>query len=227
MFSKKGFTLAEVLITLGIIGVVAAMTIPTIINDAQDAQFKSAWKKQFSVFSQASTSILIDNGGSFKNIVALWDNNALRDLYSDKVKYIKTCAANDWYGGKCWADHVYTGYGLTKFLNGTSVHSNEIPLGNGNAGAVLPDGTNVLFAYQDNTCTSQNTPGVGYEGLTNVCGWISVDVNGVKGPNIVGRDIFGMFLLENKVVPYGTKNFSGTCNTSGRGLGCSSQYISQ
>ena len=48
-----GFTLAEVLITLGIIGVVAAMTMPTLINSTQGAQYKTAFKKALSVLSQA------------------------------------------------------------------------------------------------------------------------------------------------------------------------------
>ena len=50
---KAAFTLAEVLITLGIIGVVAAMTMPTLINSTQGAQYKTAYKKALSVMSQA------------------------------------------------------------------------------------------------------------------------------------------------------------------------------
>ena len=49
----RGFTLAEVLITLGIIGVVAAMTMPTLINSTQGAQYKTAFKKSLTVLSQA------------------------------------------------------------------------------------------------------------------------------------------------------------------------------
>ena len=49
----SGFTLAEVLITLGIIGVVAAMTMPTLINSTNGAQYKTAYKKALSVMSQA------------------------------------------------------------------------------------------------------------------------------------------------------------------------------
>ena len=51
--AKSAFTLAEVLITLGIIGVVAAMTMPTLINSTQGAQYKTAYKKALSVMSQA------------------------------------------------------------------------------------------------------------------------------------------------------------------------------
>ena len=50
---KNAFTLAEVLITLGIIGVVAAMTMPTLLNSTQGAQYRTAYKKALSVLSQA------------------------------------------------------------------------------------------------------------------------------------------------------------------------------
>ena len=45
----SAFTLAEVLITLGIIGVVAAMTMPTLMNQTQGAQYKTAYKKALSL----------------------------------------------------------------------------------------------------------------------------------------------------------------------------------
>ena len=53
MTKRVGFTLAEVLITLGIIGVVAAMTIPTLISNTNGAQFKTAYKKALSTLNQA------------------------------------------------------------------------------------------------------------------------------------------------------------------------------
>ncbi len=53
MTKRFGFTLAEVLITLGIIGVVAAMTIPTLISNTNGAQFKTAYKKALSTLNQA------------------------------------------------------------------------------------------------------------------------------------------------------------------------------
>ena len=50
---RTGFTLAEVLITLGIIGVVAAMTIPTLIANTNSAKFRSQFKKTISTLNQA------------------------------------------------------------------------------------------------------------------------------------------------------------------------------
>ena len=54
MTKKIGFTLAEVLITLGIIGVVAAMTIPTLIANTNSAKFRSQFKKSLSTLNQAA-----------------------------------------------------------------------------------------------------------------------------------------------------------------------------
>ena len=52
---KLGFTLAEVLITLVIIGVIAAMTVPTLMNNTNAQEFRSALKKAISGANQALT----------------------------------------------------------------------------------------------------------------------------------------------------------------------------
>lgn len=62
MLRKIGFTLAEVLITLGIIGVVAAMTIPALINNTGQAEFKTAFKKNISTLNQSVTmNVAVDS----------------------------------------------------------------------------------------------------------------------------------------------------------------------
>ena len=55
LFPKKklAFTLAEVLITLGIIGIVAAMTIPTLINKKQKAEIETQLKENYSIIQQS------------------------------------------------------------------------------------------------------------------------------------------------------------------------------
>ena len=58
---KKAFTLAEVLITLGIIGVVAALTIPTLVNNYRKKQFETGLKKEYSVLLQALDMYKQDN----------------------------------------------------------------------------------------------------------------------------------------------------------------------
>lgn len=60
------FTLAEVLITLGIIGVVAAMTIPNVLNYFQQQAYLSGFKKMYTVLSQAYLSAAQENGTADK-----------------------------------------------------------------------------------------------------------------------------------------------------------------
>ena len=59
---KKAFTLAEVLITLGIIGVVAALTIPTLIQNYQEKAIVTKLKQSMSLFNQAFKMAELENG---------------------------------------------------------------------------------------------------------------------------------------------------------------------
>lgn len=59
---KSGFTLAEVLITIGIIGVVAAMTIPVLVNNTQGKENQALLKKAYSTLSQALLAMENDTG---------------------------------------------------------------------------------------------------------------------------------------------------------------------
>ena len=59
---KKGFTLAEVLITLMIIGIVAALTIPSVISNYQQQEFKTGLKKAVSVLNEAIQTNIAQDG---------------------------------------------------------------------------------------------------------------------------------------------------------------------
>ena len=71
MIRKFGFTLAEVLITLGIIGVVAALTIPTLMQKTNDSELKAGYKKMISVLNQAISMNYALDGVDFSNISGL------------------------------------------------------------------------------------------------------------------------------------------------------------
>lgn len=224
---KQAFTLAEVLITLGIIGIVAAVTIPTLMKNTQDVELKSAWKKAYSTFAQASMSVKNDYGGTFARISPAPDiqgQHDFRDAYLKYIKVIRTCDSNANTFVNCF--HPLNGLYLdtVKFLNGTShiqVNGYSPYFALGSAGAILPDGQLVLFAYQAADCT------YAIEGYTNGCGYITIDVNGFKGPNTVGRDIYSIVVLEDRVLPAGTKNLATNCTPASDGRGCAAQYLSQ
>lgn len=101
MHKKLGFTLAEVLITLGIIGIVAALTIPALMNNIQDAQYRTAYKKAYSTANQAwlmaynedkiiSRTGWIDDGANVANFNA----------FKSEMKVTKDCNSNN--NIDCW-----------------------------------------------------------------------------------------------------------------------------
>lgn len=204
-----GFTLAEVLITLAVIGVVAAITIPTLMNNIQDAQLKTAWKKEYSILSQMVNRVATDNGGSLKGL--LTDSNTARDLFKPYLKYIKECD-NGASFGNCWASSY-------KRLNGDGNDWVD------SAGLVLSDGASLMFATDSSWYSTCN----GLNAATSACAYIPVDVNGpTKGPNVIGKDIFNVWVRENSISPEGaTDGRSGTCSTSSTGSGCSARFLYQ
>lgn len=76
-FNALAFTLAEVLIVLTIIGVVAMLIIPLIVNYYQDIACKSALTKVYSVLSQASSQIA---SNASKSIWTHDDNNEMKSF---------------------------------------------------------------------------------------------------------------------------------------------------
>ncbi len=96
-----GFTLAEVLITLGIIGIVAAITIPALNNKIQDEQYKTAYKKAYSTISQAflqasQDSDIVELTGSWSSQGAEANFSALKQ----RLKVVKSC--NNSQSEGCW-----------------------------------------------------------------------------------------------------------------------------
>lgn len=196
------FTLSEVLITLGIIGVIAAITIPALINSTQQREIITAWKKEYSMLSQATNQIIYDNGGTIKGVFTgvnpVLASQTVRDVYGGYLSYTKTCD----YGataGNCVA-YWYA-------LNGVQL----IGTNWGNySGAILKDGSSLYFREGYSDCS----------GSGGMCTVINVDVNGFKGPNILGKDVFELYIYENSVKIPGDGT---TCSSYGED--CSSYYL--
>ena len=100
-----GFTLAEVLITLGIIGVVAAMTMPTLINSTQGAQYKTAYKKALSVLSQAVVmNIALEDYDLSQTLAGTNDKEhedeaqTLYTLFKNRMNVVKVAESADFNG---------------------------------------------------------------------------------------------------------------------------------
>ena len=174
---KLGFTLAEVLITLGIIGVVAAMTMPTLMNQTNGAQYKAAYKKALSAISQGVTLNVALDGGSFADMDTAsagvnTTDNSIAKMLSARMNVVKVAGEAGYtvpsVAFECDSDKHATGC---------------------TAGTVSPDtylffNDGSMFAFEEDSkdCTA------GVDGGTaKIChGYI--DVNGAKGPNKVVTD---------------------------------------
>ena len=100
---KSAFTLAEVLITLAIIGVVAAMTIPTLTQNYKKKVVETKLLKFYSTMNQAIKLSEIDNGK-----LTTWDPFTYNEGYdSDEKYYIETTNALEWWN-KYFANYVKT-----------------------------------------------------------------------------------------------------------------------
>ena len=172
---KLAFTLAEILITIGIIGIVVSMTIPTLINNTSNKVNISAWKKNYSAISQAWMDVVQDNGGTGGGLFSTMDNihNNYGDLITEKLNTIKKCppVASSTADNECW-HNTNKWYNLSNYPIFNS-HSSIFS-------AILKDGTLFTLGAQTNDCPTDNFQ----------CFFFAVDVNGKKAPNKQGKDIF-------------------------------------
>jgi len=97
MTKRFGFTLAEVLITLGIIGVVAAMTIPTLMNSTGQAEFKTGFKKAISSLNQAITMNVALESTDFSNLTTgtTSTSGSVLTMFVNRMNLVKTTTAAD------------------------------------------------------------------------------------------------------------------------------------
>jgi len=167
----NAFTLAEVLITLGIIGVVAAMTMPTLMNQTNGAQYKAAYKKALSALSQAITLNVALDGGSFADTVEGTAGATTKPASGDSVASILASRMNI---VKASGKDTYA------FTDSNTV-AEEKAITDADTFLYFNDG--MLFAFKNDTakeCTNVST-----DSKKNVFCEGFIDVNGLKGPNKV------------------------------------------
>ena len=209
LHKKVAFTLAEVLITLGIIGVVAALTIPTLIENHREQVTVNKVKKFYSTVSQAFLLARNEND-SITNWVDSseeYDKPKAAAIIAEKIiphlKILKDCG----FSSGCVPTKVY----LLKGELWSSVYDTS----NSYYKSILADGSVMWFRSSIGTSFCQDTDG----GYNNVCGIILYDFNGTQEPNTIGRDIFIFVILQNSIMP---ERYN--CNLTSAGWGCA-EYI--
>ena len=196
---KSAFTLAEVLITLGIIGIVAALTIPSLMANYQKTQYVVELKKAYSEITQAMKLMANDAGcpdnlscvDAFNIASGVGNANGVGNTFKKYFKLAKDCGSmyvETDENTKCLPDS----YG--RFYDGVGNRYNMNSDYYGYYTFITADGFSIaiygLGCVHNVLATNLN--------LSQTCGDVVMDVNGSKGPNNMGRDIFKFSITNGK-----------------------------
>jgi len=163
---NKGFTLAETLIALVVVGIVAAVTVPTLVARYQKDQTLTQLKRGYSALAQTTNRAIADNGP-----IATWEfgggdsgNAAIAFLNKYVVPYMSVMKAPERKNSKWNVTYV-------------NLDNSKLSLDASTVRFILNDGTTIYSR------TSEKNNG---EKRVN----FNIDINGDKKPNKVGRDLF-------------------------------------
>ena len=183
---RLGFTLSEVLITLVIIGIVAAITIPTLYASYKKKQYVVQLKRDYGILTNGFKKILADNGVTRVSDTTLWT----------------TIDSGGNCPDECLKELEKTFVTLKKFKRDTNRNIDKIKYKNLSRPGeeelsywgriLLADGS--IFYLQ-----LRKTPDLAYaaNGNPGSLGAINVDVNGAAPPNTWGRDLFRFVLFDD------------------------------
>ncbi len=189
---NNGFTLAEVLITLGIIGVVAAMTIPTLMANLRAEKLKSQFEKTYADLNVASRAFYADNDMSFRDYqdsiyTGSWDSGT-------SLKYFMS-----YFKGVQSQGNVRT-FDNRRGLKNKNLSGKEITQWPCDTSDMEMDISGRLFSMDDNAAVYNLPTG------PKIC----VDINGVDRPNKWGVDRFVFVFTDTAaVVPYTGTSWNG------------------
>jgi len=218
----KGFTLAEVLLTLAIIGVVAALTIPAVVTKVTKDQYVVGLKKAYNTLKAVEREAIQEHGPieNWSWSTGGWGSDPTADFeryFLPRFDVLKNCGATTEEG--CFAEELTV---LSGNSAGYSVNTA------GYYKIITSDGMSWAYGKDDSTYPLWSR------------GWFYVDVNGLKGPNRWGRDIFtfNVFPSNLGIKPEGSydvdgvnqvskNNIDANCNTSFSGSYCTAKVLSE
>ena len=184
---KAAFTLAEVLITLAVIGIVAALTLPGLIQNHNEKAWSTAkdlWEKKLTeTVRRMNTDGVMTGHDTTEDFM---------DTFKQYMKVIKTCDHTDI--NKCYSPKVVTTGSneepmeveTDSLTSASSMGLKDWQTNTNTMSFVVADGTTVIMAYQPECPYADPIEDTGSQ--VSCMGYM-VDVNGKKGPNRVGKDI--------------------------------------
>lgn len=206
---KAAFTLAEVLITLVIVGIVAALTVPSLVAKYQEQQTISKLESAYSSLSQALRMAELHNGKIDTWDIGVKDTKEgsvkLYNYIAPELQKIKDCGDQrgcfaESYGNLKGNSYSWQPDSYNKYVRGR--------LNNGVSFLLWSAGSGCNVNYSKTHSGS----------LTRTCGSFQVDINGDKKPNRAGYDFFAFAITKDGLIPSGTKDYvspyGSTCSLS-------------
>ena len=230
MKKRNAFTLAEILVTLGIVGVIAALTVPDLVSDYQNKTMAVKIRKFATELNEAIDLYLTDKGKSSVYTAGIEEH--LSSFITSYFNIAKTCVASKHstpnsankdeeaiFSTGCFADEPY--YSLDQEKS----ESFHCP----NTSYVLSSSVAICPVIEIKTIGKNNFLNGGNNlTITTKSFLIYTDINGSEPPNIGGRDMFKLTIEENGKVDSETDmtDFQNTmqgaikCKTQPFGDGC-------
>lgn len=184
-YKLKAFTLTELLIALGVIGAIAAISIPSLMNTINNRLLTTEIKSNVSAIQQLASDTLVINKVKSLGDTAFNDPASL--LTDDYFSIAKTC---DNPARDCWK----TSNDSTNKIKYTSLNKTDVTVAATRRTIILKNGALLSYAKTDVTLPDDKVIGI-----------FDIDVNGNDYPNIWGRDFVSFWITEKgKVVTRST-----------------------
>lgn len=219
IMKKNAFTLAETLVTLAIIGMIASMVIPPLVTSYQKTVHEVKLRKIYAVLSQIAQYAVGEYGDMPYLDFSDGSSEKVQEWYLSYFKPNLKIAKECFDENGCWAEDVTNLNGDTvsnataRGIGGNIVTFQTIDGTRFNMDGNIPDDLNTQFGIDSDI-----------DGLV-----IYVDLNGDKKPNVIGKDIFVFVYTDKGFVPAGndrTKEFvAQNCSEDGSGVMCASNIV--
>lgn len=231
--TKKGFTLAEMLLSIVIIGVIAAITIPALKDSSDKSANIASMKKAYSVATNAFSQIEAELGPPI-----YWKFETTNEESETVNERVFSTTAQDKgiafllkkqiisNGNTIPEEYSIKTLKGDEFSTGSAIDTATINInGEGSLAFQSTDGMYWFPSAAINGCSYTKKDDKDKEKTIYLCGLILVDINGSKKPNRFGIDVFAFDITPDGVIAHGGETDECSNIDSDTGYTCSSKIL--